>query len=492
MFESAEIDHHIDKQRYKEEAEPLRQQLLAAQFAMLEARKQGVLVVVAGVDGGGKGETVQLLNSWLDPRRVQTHAFGDPSDEERERPPLWRYWRALPPRGEIGIFFDSWYMTPILARAHGSISEAEFDATLEDIRRFERMLSDEGFVLLKLWFHLSRAQQRKRLRELESDDDTRWRVTESDWDHYRHHREISEAAARALRLTSHEFAPWIVVPGSDERYRSLVTARALLDAMVNDDGETKASEPAVHPVPPLDGRNVLSGLDLSQRLEKDEYEHELEHWQGELARIVLHKRFRRRAAVVVFEGMDAAGKGGAIRRVAAALDPRRYHITPIAAPSDEEKARPYLWRFWRHLPRRGKLAIFDRSWYGRVLVERVEGFCSTTDWLRAYGEINDFEEQLDENGTVVIKLWLHIDLETQLARFSSRQTDPFKQYKIGPDDWRNREKWPAYENAISDMIDRTSTECARWTLVEAADKNFARIKVLRTICERLRERLDID
>ncbi len=491
MFESAEIDHHIDKQRYSAESEQLHQQLLAAQFNMLEAKQQGVLVVVAGVAAAGKGETVQLLNTWLDPRRVQTYAFGEPSEEERAHPPLWRYWRALPPRGEVSIFFDSWYMAPIMMRADGSLSEAEFDAALDDIRRFERMLSDEGFVLLKLWFHMSRAQQRKRLRELEANRDTRWRVSDADWEQQRRHREICDAAARALRLTSHEFAPWIVVPGSDERYRSLVTGRALLDAMVNEE-RAAVAEPAVHPVPPLDGRSILSQLDMSQQLEKDDYEPALLRWQGELARIVRHKRFRRHSAVVVFEGMDAAGKGGAIRRVVAALDPRHYRVTPVAAPSDEEKARPYLWRFWRHIPRRRMLAIFDRSWYGRVLVERVEGFCATADWLRAYGEINDFEEQLDEHGTVVIKLWLHIDLETQLARFASRQTDPSKQHKIGPDDWRNREKWPAYETAISDMVDRTSTQCAPWTVVEANDKNFARIKVLKTICERLRERLKID
>ncbi len=245
-------------------------------------------------------------------------------------------------------------------------------------------------------------------------------------------------------------------------------------------------------IPLLDRKTALSALDLSVSLDKDDYRRELKRWQKRLAELSDDPRFKKIAVVAVFEGNDAAGKGGAIRRVTAALDVRRLRIYPIAAPSEDEKAHSYLWRFWMRLPRLGKLAIFDRSWYGRVLVERVEGYCTTADWLRAYGEINDFEEQLDEHGTVVIKLWLHIDLETQLARFSSRQADPAKQYKIGPDDWRNREKWPAYENAISDMIDRTSTECAPWTLVEANDKNFARLKVLRTICERLRTRLEID
>jgi polyphosphate:AMP phosphotransferase len=360
---------------------------------------------------------------------------------------------------------------------------------MENVRRFERMLSDEGYVLLKLWFHLSRAQQRKRLRALEADDETKWRVTDSDWDHYENHAGIADAAARAMRFTSHENAPWIVVPGMQARYRSLLTGRALLDAMVNEP-TSSAPEPAVHPLPALDGRSVLHTLDLGQTLDKKAYDHELEEWQGELARLIRHKRFRKHSAVVVFEGMDAAGKGGAIRRVVEGVDPRNYRIVPIAAPTDEEKAHPYLWRFWRHIPRRGKLLVFDRSWYGRVLVERVEGYCSTADWLRAYGEINDFEEQLDRHGTIVIKLWLHIDADVQLARFRDRESEPVKQWKIGPDDWRNRGKWPAYEQAIGDMVDRTSTEIAPWTLVEANDKNFARVKVLRTICERIRDAIE--
>ncbi len=492
MFESAEIDHEIPKSEYEAMVDELRARLLEAQRTLLEQSKQAVLVVIAGVDGGGKGETVQLINSWLDPRQVRTVAFGDPSDEERDRPPLWRYWRMLPPKGKVGIFFDSWYTAPLAGRAYGDWGQAQFDRAVERASRFERMLANEGFVLLKLWFHLAKSQQRKRLRELEKDKLTRWRVTKEDWDHFENHDRLTECATRALRLSSTDFAPWIVVPGHDERYRSVVVARGLLDAMCNDDVVEAPSETAMHPVATVDGKNVLSTLDHSQSLDKDEYRRELARWQGKLAKLVRRPAFAKRSLVVVFEGMDAAGKGGAIRRFAAALDPRLYELVPIAAPTDEERARPYLWRFWRHLPRRGKAVVFDRSWYGRVLVERVEGFCTTRDWMRAYSEINDFEEQMAEHGAVVVKLWLQIDADEQLRRFRDREEEVTKRWKIGPEDWRNRDKWPQYEAAVADMVDRTSTELAPWTLVAANDKNHARVTVLRTICERLEAALEDD
>lgn len=490
MFESAEIDHEISKDDYEQQEEQLRTQLLAAQVAMREQGKQGVLVVIAGIDAAGKGETVSLINSWLDPRRVHTFAFGDPTEEERERPPLWRYWRALPPKGEVGIFFDTWYTAALDSFVEREITVDAFDGAISDAIRFERMLTNEGFVVLKLWFHVTKKQQRRRLRELSSDKHTRWRVTRDDWTRLDHYDRITSAAGRALRTSSTDFAPWIIVPGKDERYRALMVGKALLDAMGNDDVASAPTETTLHPVPPADGKTILRALDLSQTIEEEEYERELERWQGRLARLMRRNAFRDRSLIVVFEGVDAAGKGGAIRRVTAAIDPRHASVVPIAAPTDEERARPYLWRFWRHLPRHGHALVFDRSWYGRVLVERVEGYCSTSDWMRAYSEINDFEEQLVEGGTVLVKLWLHIDLEEQLVRFGDRQEEAHKRHKIGPDDWRNREKWPLYEQAVTDMVDRTSTELAPWHLVPANDKRFARIDVLRAICERLDNALE--
>jgi len=485
MFESAEVDHHISKDEYETAEAELREQLLAAQLELRARGKQTVLVVIAGVDAAGKGETIQLINTWLDPRRVHTFAFDAPTDEERERPHLWRYWRVLPPRGEVGIYFDTWYDAPLDAFTRGEIDAAAFDREVERASRFERMLANEDVVVLKLWFHITKKQQRKRLGELEKHKLTRWRVTARDWKNLGRYDRIVAAAARAIRESSTDFAPWVVVPGKDERYRGLMVGRALLDALRNDDVAPAPAETNLHPVVALDRNNPLRALDLGRTIAEDDYDRELEHWQGHFAKTLRRAKFRSRSLVVVFEGVDAAGKGGAIRRVTAPLDPRRVGVVPIAAPTEEERARPYMWRFWRHLPRRGELVVFDRSWYGRVLVERVEGYCTTADWMRAYSEINDFEEQLAEHGAIVVKLWLQIDMEEQLRRFEERQSAAHKRHKIGPDDWRNREKWEQYERAVVDMVDRTSTDVAPWDLIEANDKRYTRVAVLRTICERL-------
>ena len=222
----------------------------------------------------------------------------------------------------------------------------------------------------------------------------------------------------------------------------------------------------------------------------EEYEKELEKWQGRLNLASRDTRFRTTSVVVVFEGNDSAGKGGAIRRVTQALDARWYDNISVAAPTEEELAQPYLWRFWRHLPRHGCLTIFDRSWYGRVLVERIERFCADVDWMRAYSEINDFEGSMVRSGTVVVKFWLAISKDEQYRRFKERENVAFKRFKITNEDWRNRKKWDAYEVAVCDMVDRTSTAGAPWTLVEANNKYYARIKVLKTLCLTLEARLE--
>lgn len=493
MFESAELGHRVDKAAYEAEVPELRTQLLDAQFDLLESAGFAVVILVNGVDAAGKGETVKLLNEWLDPRHVMTRAFDAPSSEEQERPPMWRFWRALPPKGKIGVLFGNWYEGPINARVEKDIKQSELDQRLAEINRFEQMLTREGVVLLKFWFHLSCKQQKARLEKLESDPLTRWRVTRADWRNYKQYDRRHDVAEHVVRHTSTAEAPWLIVDGSDERYRGLLVGQTLLDALRKrlDVAHKWQARVSAAPLPPqLDERNLLRQLVLDQPLDKKDYNKELERWQGRLALLTRSKAFYGRSLVLVFEGMDAAGKGGSIRRVTAALDTRQYQVVPIAAPTEEERAQPYLWRFWRHVPRQGKAVIFDRSSYGRVLVERVEGFCSEADWMRAYEEINDFEDALIRAGAVVVKFWLAISDDEQMARFKAREVEPHKRHKITDEDWRNREKWPQYERAVCDMIDRTSTEAAPWTLIEADNKRFARIKVLRTICEQLESALD--
>jgi AMP-polyphosphate phosphotransferase len=485
MFESAELGHSIDKERYEREEPELRRALLNAQHELVKTAGFPVVILIAGVDGAGKGETLNLLNEWMDPRHLQTNAMRPVVDGLDDRPPMWRFWRVLPPKGRVGVFVGSWYTQPLLRRVHGEIKRAKLDQALDDIIRFEQMLTDEGALVLKFWLHLSRKRQRKRFEELESDKRTSWRVTATDWDHLAKYDRFQSAAEQILRRTSSAAAPWLVVEGSDERYRSLTIGRTILTALRErlDQPEPAASAPAPALRAPIDGVSVIDRLELDQEMSKDDYRDELARLQGRLNRLSRRKRFERISVVAAFEGVDAAGKGGAIRRVTGALDARRYIVTPIAAPSEEEKARPYLWRFWRNLPTRGRIAIFDRSWYGRVLVERVEGLCTPADWTRAYGEINDFETQLVKNDTILVKYWLQVSPEEQLRRFKEREETAHKQYKITDEDWRNREKWDAYRVAVNDMIDRTSTAAAPWTLVEANNKYFARLKVLRTLAD---------
>lgn len=492
MFESAELGHKLSKTAYREAVPELRAALLEAQVNLFEKRKTPVLVLISGQDGAGKGETINTLYEWMDPRFISTLAFSQPSDEERERPPMWRFWRSLPPKGRVGMFAGSWYSDPIRERIQGDISVRELDARAEQINRFEEMLVNEGALILKFWFHLTKDGQKKRLKALSSDPRTAWRVTQWNWDRLKTYDQLQDTAGHLLRLTNTAAAPWVVVEGTDDRYRSMTVGQILLAALQKKLAEPESPRPAVAPMVrvDLDGRNVLSELDLSQALNDKSYKDELAQWQGRLSELVRDPRFKGRSLVCAFEGADAAGKGGAIRRIAGALDARQYQVTPVAAPTEEERAQSHLWRFWRHLPRHGHVAIFDRTWYGRVLVERVEGFCSEADWLRAYGEINDFEHEMMDAGVIVVKFWLQISQEEQLRRFKEREKIEFKRFKITQEDWRNREKWHEYQQAICDMVERTSTGDAPWTLVEANDKNFARVKILRTLCLRLEAALN--
>ncbi|MGX5219779.1 polyphosphate:AMP phosphotransferase [Pseudomonas sp. S9] len=488
MFESAEIGRTIDKETFDDAEPALREALLEAQYELQQQKRFAVIILINGIEGAGKGETVKLLNEWMDPRLIEVSTFDQPTDEELARPPAWRYWRQLPAKGRIGIMFGNWYSQMLQARVHGRLKNAALDQAIDSAESLERMLCDEGTLIFKFWFHLSKDQMDVRLKTLQDDPLHSWRISPLDWLQSKTYDKFVRYGERVLRRSSRDYAPWYVVEGVDENYRNLTVGRILLEGLQAALKSKDRPVPQPHAAPltsSLEGNGLLDSLDLSQALEKEDYKEQLAVEQARLSGLMRNKKMRKHSLVAVFEGNDAAGKGGAIRRVAAALDPRQYRIVPIAAPTDEELAQPYLWRFWRHIPARGKFTVFDRSWYGRVLVERVEGYASPADWLRAYGEINDFEEQLVEAGAVVVKFWLAIDQSTQLERFKAREKIPFKRFKITEDDWRNREKWPQYRDAVEDMVDRTSTSIAPWTLVEANNKHFARVKVIRTINDAL-------
>ncbi|BAN47049.1 polyphosphate:AMP phosphotransferase [Metapseudomonas resinovorans] len=488
MFESAEIGHSIDKDTYEKAVLELREALLEAQYELKQQARFPVLILINGIEGAGKGETVKLLNEWMDPRLINVESFLRPTDEELARPPQWRFWRKLPPKGRIGIFFGNWYSQMLHARVEGDIKDARLDQAIHDAESFERMLCDEGALIFKFWFHLSKKQLKERLKALEKDPQRSWQLNPLDWKQSQVYDRFVRFGERVLRRTSRDYAPWYVIEGFDERYRSLSVGRIILEGLQAALKRNGPPAPQPHVAPlmsSLDNLGLLGSLDLSLTLSKDDYKQQIASERARLNGLMRDPRMRGHALMALFEGNDAAGKGGAIRRVTDALDPRQYRIVPIAAPTEEERAQPYLWRFWRHVPGRGQFTIFDRSWYGRVLVERVEGFCSEADWLRAYSEINDYEEQLHKYGIVLVKFWMSIDKDTQLERFKEREAVPFKRYKITEEDWRNRDKWDLYVDAVEDMVDRTSSEIAPWTLVEANDKRYARVKVLRTINEAL-------
>ena len=496
MFETAELRRSLAKATYENLLPALRSNLLRVQNELYQTKKFPVIVIIGGVDGAGKGETVNTLHEWMDPRYLETTAFGPLSDEERERPDCWRFWRTLPPKGKIGIFFDSWYTRPILQRVYGHTRGAEFEAALQRINTFERELADGGALILKLWFHLAKHDQKKRLKSLEKEPEKRWRVGPEYWKHFKLYNTFSKVCTQALRTTSPGHAPWTIIEGYDAHYRYATTGQHILEQVekhLGDQARPITKTVALPPAAALRPRSttILESLDLSKKLDKKAYAKHMAALQGSLNLLSRQATPKHISSILVFEGWDAAGKGGAIRRVTRALDARFYRIIPIAAPTDEEQAHHYLWRFWRHLPRAGRVTIYDRSWYGRVLVERVEHLASEDEWMRAYKEMNDFEEQLAEHGIVVLKFWLHISRDEQLRRFQEREETSYKQYKITAEDYRNREKWEAYEIAVNDMVERTSTEYAPWHLIEANDKYHARTKIVRTFCKALAKRLKV-
>jgi AMP-polyphosphate phosphotransferase len=502
MFEAAELGRSVPKEEYKARELELRAELLDVQQRLRAAARFPVIVVFGGVDGAGKGETVNLLNSWMDPRWLVTQAFGEPSDEELERPEYWRFWRTLPPRGRVGLFLSSWYSRPVLDRVYRRLSVEAFDDRLHRIVEFEQTLAADGALILKFWMHLGKAAQKKRLTALERDPLRRWQVDRLAWKHWRMYKKFTAAGEQAIRETNRADAPWMIVEGADARYRSLTVGEAIRDGvrarLAEQPAASGRSLPAAAKTRSAVGAStrkrspvvsILSNLDMSESLAPNKADAAVEMQQGRLNRLERQARADGVSTILVFEGWDAAGKGGAIRRVTAALDARDYRVIPIAAPTDEERAQHYLWRFWRHLGRAGRVTIFDRSWYGRVLVERVEAFATEREWTRAYAEINQFEDQLVERGIVLVKIWLHVTKDEQLRRFEERQATSYKRWKITDEDWRNRDRWPAYEAAVNDMIERTSTRHAPWTLVGANDKPLARLKVLRTIGDRLENQL---
>jgi len=465
---------------YRSLVPELRDDLLAAQIDTRKLAKFSVAVIVTGVPTAGRTETVNKLIEWLDPKYVTVRAFGE-DDEDDEYPVMWRYWRALPAFGRIAFYFWGWYGDYM----HSALDDSQQAKRrtvrqLERIRRLEAMLSADGVRVVKIHLDLDADTQRKRLKKLRADKLTRWRVTDDDLRLARHHKAVRKAIERCLAASEQRAARWNLIEGADEDYREVRAGEVVRDEMLlgleraQKTAQVRASK--VAKIAPLPRPRIPKVTD-------DEYDDELERLQARLALLTRRAKFRKYGLVLAFEGMDAAGKGGAIRRITHALDARQYQVVPVSAPTAEERSYPYLWRFWRDVPARGHIAIFDRSWYGRVLVERVRGFAAPADWRRAYDEICEFERELLEHDLIVAKFWLQVSKAEQLRRFKERDEDKLKRFKVDPEDWTNRTFYDAYQAAAGEMVMRTNTRQARWHVVPADDKKSARLYVIRTVCE---------
>ncbi|HON29326.1 MAG TPA: polyphosphate:AMP phosphotransferase [Mesotoga infera] len=484
MLEKIDLTSKLSRVEYSRKLKLIWPELGSLQRE-IKAKAIPVLILFEGWETSGKGTTINNLILPLDPRGFKVFTMAKASEEELFRPYLWRFCKRLPSAGRFAIFDRSWYK--LLIDEGGPSDEREISLYLNTLSSFEKLLFDSETVIIKFFLHIGRQEQKKRLKRLSKDPATAWRVSDKDFKQNENYEEVRAKTERILQASDIPCAPWYLIPATDRRFAAIQIMETVRNSL------KKALERENVVFSPVGkwsaSSSILNSLNLSKKISKNDYGKRLEKAQNELReyQYLLYKK--RRALVVVFEGVDAAGKGGSIRRLTERLDPRGYEVIPIGAPNDTERSYHYLWRFWINMPKDGHIAIFDRSWYGRVLVERVEGFASEHEWSRAFREINDMEEQLHNHGVMIAKFWLHIDQDEQLKRFKAREEDERKNWKITPEDWRNREKWELYKPAIEEMLIRTGTTYAPWTIIESNDKRYSRVKVLETLTELLKRNL---
>ena len=478
------------KEEIKERLSKSRSRLYELQMKIKE-HKLPVLVLFEGWGASGKGSTIGKVIKNIDPRFFKVATMSAPSEEELRKPFLYRYMKQIPECGKFTFLDSGWMEETVNDCLSGKLSEEAYGNRINSIKRFERQLTDNGYLVLKFFMQIDKDEQSVRMEKLLSSKDTKWRVSKSDQWQNSHYKKCSKVFSQYINDTNLSTSPWYIIDAKDSKWAELQVLETLVSGIEVAMQNSSHSVPLLQNIFPLVKMPKLEEFPLEGKTISDEaYKHELDELQGKLRE--LHNRlYRKRVPVIItYEGWDAAGKGGNIKRITEALDPRGFEVHPIASPEPHEKARHYLWRFWTRLPKDGHIAIFDRTWYGRVMVERLEGFCSENDWKRAYNEINEFEKELSDWGAVIIKFWVQIDKDTQLQRFTDRQNNPEKRWKITDEDWRNREKWDLYEDAVNEMLQKTSTVYAPWHILESVDKKFARIKALKIVIEELEKVLD--
>jgi len=494
MLEQIVLNQKASKAEYDEKVEDFERRLGELQRQARDLQIP-IVIVFEGWDAAGKGTLINRLMQALDPRGFSVYPIRASTEEEAHRPFLWRFWTKTPERGRIAIFDRSWYGRVLTERVDKLIRKKSWQASYEQIRSFERQLADDGAVLIKFFLHISKKEQKQRFLDLEANPSMSWKVTRQDWRHHRQYEKYTRAIEDMLAQTDTAFAPWTIVESHDRRFATLkvfATTIRVLEERVTGAQSTKEPQHRTdnRPAEEFPTTSLLETVDVSRTLSRPSYERKLDNYQARVRELEHQIYLLRIPVVVVYEGWDAAGKGGNIKRLTKGMDPRGYEVIPVGAPNDVEKSHHYLWRFWNRLPKTGHITVFDRSWYGRVLVERVEQFCSAEEWKRAYREINEMEEHLVSFGAVLVKFWLQIDEQEQLKRFNEREATDWKQWKITPDDWRNRDKWCLYKPAVEEMLGRTSTSYAPWTIVESNCKLYARIKTLETVIKSIEARLE--
>lgn len=492
MLDNLDLSLTLDKETYNSKIEVLMQQLRSLQSDCRE-KKIPIILALEGWAAAGKGALVKQMVGYMDPRGFEVHPIWPPTKEELNYPFMWRFWQKLPANGRMGFFYHSWYTHVLEDRLFQRTSESEIPIAMRQINAFERQMVDDGAIIIKFWIHLSQKELKKRLKKLEEDPLQAWRVRPEDWHQAKNYDKYKSFAEEMVIQTSTGPSPWTLVEGDCQRW-AIIKVLTQMAATITEalDRVKIHCEPVKLPpqnqLAPTEP-DLLAQVDLTQSLSPEEYKKKLREEQEILSQLQFSIYKNEIPVLVLFEGWDASGKGGAIKRLTDILDPRSYFVSAFPAPTEEEKAHHYLWRFWRRLPTAGRIAIFDRSWYGRVLVERIEGFATEPEWRRAYQEINEFEEQLTTAGYVLVKIWLHISPEEQLKRFKEREKNEFKRYKLTDEDWRNREQWSLYEVAVNQMIQRTSTPTAPWTIIPGNNKQFTRVKVIHTLTQAIRNEL---
>ncbi|MCI8796092.1 MAG: polyphosphate:AMP phosphotransferase [Dorea sp.] len=497
MLEKLDLTKSLGKTEYKEKMAELEPRLGKLQR---ECRELGIPVMIAfeGYGASGKGVQISELIRALDPRGFEVYAVKNETEEEKMHPFMWRFWTKMPPKGRIAIYDSSWYRKVLIDRFDKKTKKSELADAYSSICSFEEQLTSDGMVIIKIFLAIDKKEQKKRFDKLLGSDETAWRVSEGDLKRNKSFDKYQKVNEEMLTRTDTEYAPWNIVEAVDRRFATAKIYAIVVQTLAEKveevkkrkkKEETKGEEDKTKVWTGVEKESILGKADLSLTYSKEEYKKRLEKLQKKMEK--LHgELYRRRIPVVLgFEGWDAGGKGGAIKRLTEKMDPRGYVVHPTASPNDIEKAHHYLWRFWTDMPKAGHVTIFDRTWYGRVMVERIEGFCSKQEWQRAYKEINSMEKDLTDAGAIVLKFWMQIDKEEQERRFRARQENPEKQWKITDEDWRNREKWDQYEDAVNEMLIRTSTPNAPWIVVEGNCKYYARIKVLESVVEAIEEKL---